>query len=86
MRSTAITLQIVGILICALGGVGASVVFARLIDRWRGTPDPSLHTMNHFVNAGLELAAVALVVEAAGAVLLVYGSRMMHRAKAGLDD
>lgn len=83
MRTTAIVLQIFGVLVCALGGIGASVVFTRLIDHWRAASDPSLHTMNHFVNAGLELAAVALVVESAGAFLLVYGGRMLHRANAG---
>ena len=80
MRKAAIVLQIIGVLVCALGGIAASVVFTHMIDHWRAASDPSLHTMSHFVNSGLELAAVALVVESAGAFLLVYGSRMMRRA------
>lgn len=82
MRTTAIVLQVLGVLVCALGGIAASVVFTHLIDHWRNAADPSLHTMSHFVNSGLELAGVALVVESAGAFLLVYGSRMQRRAKA----
>lgn len=86
MRKTAIVLQIVGVLVCALGGIAAGVVFTHMIDYWRTASDPSLHTMSHFVNSGLELAGVALVVESAGAFLLVYGSRMMRRAKAQGGD
>ena len=79
MRTTAIVLQIVGVLVCALGGVAAGVVFTHWIDSWRNAADPSLHTMAHFVNSGLELAAVALVVESAGVFMLIYGSRMLRR-------
>lgn len=86
MRRIALSLQIFGALVCAVGGIAASVLFARLIDYWRAAPDPSLKTIDHFVDSGLELIVAALVVEAAGVWLIIYGGRMIKRIAAAEVD
>jgi uncharacterized membrane protein len=86
MRVVALSLQIFGALVCALGGVAASMLFVRLIDHWRAASDPTLKTINHFVTSGLELVIAALVVESAGVVLIIYGGRLVKKLSAAETD
>jgi hypothetical protein len=87
MRTIALSLQIFGALVCAVGGIAASVLFARLIDYWSAASDPTLKTIDHFVDSGLELVVAALVVESAGVWLIIHGGGMIKRiAAAEADD
>ena len=85
-HAVTLSLQILGALVCALGGVAAGVVFIHLIDHWRIASDPSLKTIDHFVTSGLELVAAALVVEMAGVLLIIYGRKIAERFFAFRED
>lgn len=85
-HTVTLSLQVLGALVCALGGVAAGVVFIHLIDYWREATDPSLKTMNHFVMSGMELVAAALVVEIAGILLLIYGRKIAERFFAAKEN
>ena len=85
-HTVTLSLQVLGALVCALGGVAAGVVFIHLIDYWRMASDPSLKTIDHFVMSGLELVAAALVVETAGIVLLIYGKKIAEKFFSPKED
>lgn len=79
MRLVALSLQIFGALVCALGGIAAGMLFIRLIDYWTAASDPTLKTIDHFVTSGLELVVAALVIETMGVILIIYGGRLAKK-------
>jgi hypothetical protein len=84
MRKTGIFLQILGGLMCAVGGMGGSISFERFINNKMMGNGPAI-SMNDMVALGLEHAAVALLVTAAGAFLIFYGARVARRAAAASE-
>lgn len=85
-HTVTLSLQFLGALVCALGGVAAGVVFIRMIDHWRAATDPSLKTIDHFVTSGLLLVMAALVVETGGVLLIIYGRKIAEKLFATKAD
>lgn len=80
-RKTGIFLQVLGGLMCAMTGMGASAIFARYVDDIM-TGNRSGLSMDDVIATGLEYAVVAILFTGIGAFLLVYGGRVAKRAAA----
>jgi len=83
-RKTGVFLQVVGGLMCALTGMGASAIFDRYVNDIM-TGERSDLSMDDVIATGLEYALLAILFTGVGAFLLVYGGRVARRATEAVE-